>query len=458
MATTQLRQEHEAAFRLQEPRSDVCVRVVQDTTKVDGLGGEVWAGALVLCEFLEAQAEALVHGRDVIELGAGCGLCGLVAASLGAKSVVLTDEYPDLLERNITKNRHLWAERKPTGASVIVSSGELEWGETAAMAPFVGKFDSMLGSEITQLGRDLHVPLLETIRAVLRPGLESVALLSMDPCRATCEGICDVRKCTASHFVAAAQQIGFSVHKHPAVRLASRATVTALVGALGRPLPIDEDDWSVSDVSIPIQPRKERTLSSLNLPFKILLVPMPPLVVIRSGCKHVEYQENRSAWHRGPRLELLSDSDSDDVAVDEDDTMFHHAETHGHDAGVVMSQTCGYGFRRDLREIGGMHAYRCVDCGNVVADRDDIVSKTFFGRTGKAFLMNNMYNVRVGPARNRYLMTGMHTIADVVCDQCDFVLGWKYAMESSQKYKEGKFIMEHAVVQDDSEEKAWNRL
>jgi hypothetical protein len=31
-------------------------------------------------------------------------------------------------------------------------------------------------------------------------------------------------------------------------------------------------------------------------------------------------------------------------------------------------------------------------------------------------------------------------------------------MESSQKYKEGKFIMEHAVVQDDSEEQAWNRL
>ncbi|POM75525.1 Putative yippee-like protein, partial [Phytophthora palmivora] len=62
--------------------------------------------------------------------------------------------------------------------------------------------------------------------------------------------------------------------------------------------------------------------------------------------------------------------------------------------------------------------------------------------------------------RNRYLMTGMHTIADVLCSQCDFVLGWKYikAMESSQKYKEGKFIMEYAVVQDDSEEQAWNRL
>lgn len=31
-------------------------------------------------------------------------------------------------------------------------------------------------------------------------------------------------------------------------------------------------------------------------------------------------------------------------------------------------------------------------------------------------------------------------------------------MESSQKYKEGKFIMEHGVVQDDAEELNWDRL
>lgn len=177
-----MKQEHEAAFRL---RDGACVRVVQDTTKVDGLGGEVWAGALVLCEFLEEHAQEVVQGRDVIELGAGCGLCGLVAASLSANATVLTDEYPDLLARNIAKNCHLWAERE---ADNVVSSGELEWGVPESIAPFARKFDTMLGSEITQLGRGLHVPLLETIRSVLRPGVKSLALLSMDPCRATCEG------------------------------------------------------------------------------------------------------------------------------------------------------------------------------------------------------------------------------------------------------------------------------
>ncbi|KAG2761061.1 hypothetical protein JG687_00007742 [Phytophthora cactorum] len=238
---TSKHQEHEAAFRL---RSGVCVRVVQDTTKVDGLGGEVWAGALVLCEFLEANDQE-VQGRNVIELGAGCGLCGLIAAALGARMAVLTDEYPDLLARNIAKNQHIWAERETDGFFPIVSSGELEWGVAESIAPFAHKFDTVLGSEITQLGRDLHVPLLETICSVLRPGSKSIALLSMDPCRATCKGTCNVSKCTASHFVAAAKQTGFSIRKHSSVRLASHEAVTTLVGALGRPLHVDEDDWSV---------------------------------------------------------------------------------------------------------------------------------------------------------------------------------------------------------------------
>eukprot|EP00644_Phytophthora_capsici_P001267 jgi/Phyca11/105126/e_gw1.10.563.1 len=171
---TTKQQEHEAEFRL---RSDISVRVVQDTTKVDGLGGEVWAGALVLCEFLQKNNQKVVQERDVIELGAGCGLCGLVAAALGAKSVVLTDEYPDLLERNIANNCHLWAGREADG-SPVASSGELEWGVNESIAPFVHKFDTMLGSEITQL-------------------------------------VCDVKKCTASHFVRTAKDTGFTVRVHP---------------------------------------------------------------------------------------------------------------------------------------------------------------------------------------------------------------------------------------------------
>lgn len=41
---------------------------------------------------------------------------------------------------------------------------------------------------------------------------------------------------------------------------------------------------------------------------------------------------------------------------------------------------------------------------------------------------------------------GLHAVADIYCDCCKTTLGWKYeqAYESSQKYKEGKFIIELA--------------
>ncbi|KAI9916230.1 hypothetical protein PsorP6_016702 [Peronosclerospora sorghi] len=184
-------------------------------------------------------------------------------------------------------------------------------------------------------------------------------------------------------------------------------------------------------------------------------ISMPPLVVIRSSCQHIEYLENQNAWQRSPQLTM--DDNNEHMDEEDGEELLPQAEE------VLVSSSCGFskafGFSREGFEVKGMQAFRCAECGNVVADHDDIVSKSFHGRTGKAFLLNNMYNVHVGYARNRNLITGIHCIADILCNKCDFVLGWKYlkAMESSQKYKEGKFILEHAVVQDDSEELAWKR-
>lgn len=41
-------------------------------------------------------------------------------------------------------------------------------------------------------------------------------------------------------------------------------------------------------------------------------------------------------------------------------------------------------------------------------------------------MLSCRFNIRTGSPRSRYLMTGMHTISDVVCNICDCVLGWKY--------------------------------
>ena len=48
-------------------------------------GSQVWGGALVLSEYIGelALADRKFQGRHVIELGAGCGFCGLLAAKLG---------------------------------------------------------------------------------------------------------------------------------------------------------------------------------------------------------------------------------------------------------------------------------------------------------------------------------------------------------------------------------------
>ena len=81
-----------------------------------------------------------------------------------------------------------------------------------------------------------------------------------------------------------------------------------------------------------------------------------------------------------------------------------------------------------------------------LANHDELISKSFQGSQGRAYLFNSVVNIGCGQAEERVLLTGLHAVADIYCDCCKTVLGWKYeqAYESSQKYKEGKFIIELA--------------
>lgn len=82
-----------------------------------GPGGAVWDAAVVLAQYVHSLGDAL-RGAAVVELGAGAGLPGLVAARHGA-DVVLTDRTRalPLLRRNAAANGL-------TSVSVL----ELEWG------------------------------------------------------------------------------------------------------------------------------------------------------------------------------------------------------------------------------------------------------------------------------------------------------------------------------------------
>ncbi|RZS23340.1 hypothetical protein BHM03_00056251 [Ensete ventricosum] len=98
--------------------------------------------------------------------------------------------------------------------------------------------------------------------------------------------------------------------------------------------------------------------------------------------------------------------------------------------------------------VGLPRVYSCSNCGNHVCLHDDIISKSFHGTHGRAFLFSHGRNIVMGPKQDRLLMTGIHTVADAYCCDCGEVLGWRYerAYEETQRYKEGKFVFEKIKI------------
>lgn len=94
--------------------------------------------------------------------------------------------------------------------------------------------------------------------------------------------------------------------------------------------------------------------------------------------------------------------------------------------------------------LDGPQIYTCAQCRTHLTSHDEIISKSFHGRHGRAYLFDHCVNVRIGPAEDRLLITGLHSVNDIFCKRCKNMVGWTYsrAYESSQKYKEGKFIVE----------------
>ncbi|GMN41309.1 hypothetical protein TIFTF001_010535 [Ficus carica] len=92
--------------------------------------------------------------------------------------------------------------------------------------------------------------------------------------------------------------------------------------------------------------------------------------------------------------------------------------------------------------------YSCRHCRTHLALCDDIVSKSFHSRHGKAYLFSKVVNVSLGVKEERLMMTGLHTVADIFCVGCGSIVGWKYetAHEKGQKYKEGKSVLERVKV------------
>ncbi|XP_038612667.1 protein-lysine methyltransferase METTL21D [Tachyglossus aculeatus] len=127
-----------------------------------GVGCVVWDAALVLAKYLETpgfcgRGARPLRRRAVLELGAGTGAVGLMAATLGA-NVVVTDleELQDLLKMNIDMNKHL-----VTGS---VQAKVLKWGEEVAeFTP-----DYILMADCIYYEESLE-PLLKTLKDLAGP-------------------------------------------------------------------------------------------------------------------------------------------------------------------------------------------------------------------------------------------------------------------------------------------------
>lgn len=94
--------------------------------------------------------------------------------------------------------------------------------------------------------------------------------------------------------------------------------------------------------------------------------------------------------------------------------------------------------------LEGPRIYTCGECRTHLTSHDEIISKSFHGRHGRAYLFDYCVNIDIGPPEDRRLITGLHSVNDIFCKRCQTLIGWTYsrAYEPSQKYKEGKFIIE----------------
>mmetsp|Transcript_22288 Transcript_22288/g.66456 ORF Transcript_22288/g.66456 Transcript_22288/m.66456 type:complete len:273 (-) Transcript_22288:2073-2891(-) len=171
-----------------------------DYTIAGSTGFLLWPGTWVLLELLAGRLGQQVHGKRVVELGAGVGLAGLGAAAAGAH-VLMTDlpsVVSGILEGNVSSNACAsetahedssltgpWARSLRIGLqSGSAACFPLNWEDNlqaqfdqAAMAglPF-GSADMLLACDVVWL-KDLLEPFRDTVMALLRLCKQGTACL-----------------------------------------------------------------------------------------------------------------------------------------------------------------------------------------------------------------------------------------------------------------------------------------
>lgn len=143
------------------------------STDHDLTGQIVWPASYLLATFLvENRNVLLTEGVTILELGAGTGLVGLIAAKIiqSPSKVTITDGNPivmDLLRENIYLN---FNEEKPLATN-------LEWGCDIPEEILKKEFNLILGSDVI-FWPDQIRPLFLCLQSLLNYKTDAVAYIS----------------------------------------------------------------------------------------------------------------------------------------------------------------------------------------------------------------------------------------------------------------------------------------
>ncbi|XP_019940358.1 protein N-lysine methyltransferase METTL21D [Paralichthys olivaceus] len=147
-------------------KNDGCALKVKQCYLGD-VGCVVWDAAIVLAKYLEtkqfhdpSRGVDVWAGRRLLELGAGTGVVGLMAATLGAQ-VTVTDleDLQNLLRMNIQENQALIS-------SGSITAKVLKWGED--VSDFLPPPHYVLMADCIYYEQSI-VPLVETLRLLSGP-------------------------------------------------------------------------------------------------------------------------------------------------------------------------------------------------------------------------------------------------------------------------------------------------
>lgn len=168
----------------------------------DSTGLTLWRASKLLCDYMCSNPQCIENKR-VLEIGAGLGLCGLLAYHLHASSVVMTDGDTDVLtEMRYNVDQHLINDmernkrdendatsttsmNKPS--DVIIPCRQLLWGKKHidSFKKYIvdnmnnddGSFDIIIASDVIYVEYILD-DLFETIVGMLSPSQDSKFILA----------------------------------------------------------------------------------------------------------------------------------------------------------------------------------------------------------------------------------------------------------------------------------------